>query len=316
MTEDEVFSISPTNEELIHIIEDAFKYAVLSVNFTVDRTKSGYTKHGYENRISYIIRGRVPQFILINYLLKQNIPVNYTTCDTPYFSPDKRDFIIGKTEFDIKCFSTLPYHGKYTDLPALCPTEQFKKNIENKGIVDSFAYIYAFVQKNWFSLKITDSQANYLEEMFNRYNGATNGYDDPENFYRTFISLGYDNYSINFLPKFVFCGYNTINHWSLFSKAIQTSYPLKNPVIKLRINNMVAPMDKLPSFKSYIDSIKKEIFMNNIELQNANDIEELKKIDDELYFMEKMANMENLGLVLSDMGKAMCGSYYEGLVEE
>lgn len=287
MDESEIIKITLTESELKLLLSEALEYAALSINFTLDRCErkkgkiiKGKTDYDFAYRMSNIIKGYVSQSVLIKYLVKCGVCVDDETTKTPYYEPDKGDFLIknndGKyIEIDYKCFSYRGiYTGDFVDLPALCPTDQFDKGIKNKDIASWAYYIYGWVKDGWFTLTLNNEQKSYLDEMV-KESIVKGKYDDPKGFYDKFMGLGNkDEIVINFVPEFVVCGYSTfLEHGKFVKTPERAKYPEINPVVFLRLDNMTYPMRKLNSLKSYIELLTQKLSLNDIaELNKQKDV--------------------------------------------
>lgn len=125
-------------------IREAFKYAVMSIPFTINRMELEI-----EERIKNIIKGKYAEYVFFSYLQKQNLP--YEPDSTPYYQVDLFDFKLGDYFWDIKnnylhCdyLAVSDILNCYGLIPNRHNNDQWQKfrSSNNRAIIFTFMYYY------------------------------------------------------------------------------------------------------------------------------------------------------------------------------
>ncbi|MFN4122053.1 MAG: hypothetical protein ACK4GL_01975 [Flavobacteriales bacterium] len=258
-------------EQTTHAIcEKALRYAFYSLPFTVNRMKIDSP----EQRLLNIFKGKIAEGLFLEFLKVQGIYANTEKCETPYYLPDKRDFVLSGYEWDIKNNYLLcsDFQGIDTgNLPALIPDRfsgdqwtQREKLLfsESKGLVYVFTFMPLFAANHdLISLQITEDQLITLRTMCNQWNNQHQ------------VSEPYTAYALNNL----FFGSRTIEEcyqihaplqmlitavagplqWQLFYPKLPGEFA--NGKLKTRIRNRFCHVENLPSFKNLFSSALNKI---------------------------------------------------------
>ncbi|MCF8298488.1 MAG: hypothetical protein K9J13_13150 [Saprospiraceae bacterium] len=251
------------------IIESSLKYAIISIPFTINRMDIG----NIEQRIINITKGKIAEALFKEYCKRIGIEISDKECITPFYKPDKRDFILNGFEWDIK--NNFIYHDKdvleiseYLKLPALIPNRGFwdqwgKKDrkfiAESKGVKFLFTFLknLDFYQKdrNFINLVLTQNQKLFILAIYEKHKSLKFDYAPyTENWYWneffTVSDLKQILYSVVHYPKLIITGFADEKSWGKFVDLPPTR--ISNGAMKTTIENKACRIGKLPSFSSYI----------------------------------------------------------------
>jgi len=99
MSESEIIIVDgiPSNE-YDQLINECVRYSIISLPFTVDRMSIPNEKQ----RALNIAKGKVAEALFKFFCNNNNLNPDFDTCTTPFWTVDKRDFILDSCEWDIK----------------------------------------------------------------------------------------------------------------------------------------------------------------------------------------------------------------------
>lgn len=235
MTENEVIIVDGfTENEYNSLIVDCVKYAILSLPFTVNRMSIS----DENQRILNIAKGKIAEALFQLFCIKNNIQIDFDSCTTPFWTVDKRDFILKKNEWDIK--NNFIYHkkngfqGNYVDLPALVPNrfegdQWFKRNENLIAGNEGVSFLFTFLKnadltngrrgKEFLEIHINEKQENFIGELYLEYKGNPQSREPftSQFFWDKMNQLGNDKYyTLHAKPSLIITGYADNTHWSLF----------------------------------------------------------------------------------------------------
>lgn len=219
--------------EYTEIVEKAVNYALLSLPFTVNRMD--ISKLG--NRILNIAKGKIAEGLFEHYCRQNNIPADFASCKTPFWKPDKRDFILDGAEWDLKnnfIYHSGSFYSDYTQLPALVPDKHSadqwaaRRNAKNQP-ERSVKFLFTFMKgaglnngkrgKSFLEIKLSNKQLRLLERAFEKYRGKDQSSKpfETETFWKKMEQLG-DTlfYELHFMPPLIITGYAGAEEWSHF----------------------------------------------------------------------------------------------------
>jgi len=235
MKENEVIIVDDIiDAEYDFLIESCIKYAIISLPFTVDRMAIPDERQ----RALNIAKGKIAESLFQFFCKKNNIFPNFDICSTPFWTVDKRDFLLNGIEWDIKnnfiyCPNIL-YHGNYTDLPALIPNrfngDQWTKKDE-KLIIKSngVSYLFTFLKnaslingertKEFLEIILTQGQQSFIRSLYLKFNGlpqSTSPFDEKW-FWSEMSKYGTQSlFKLSFRPQLVITGYADSSLWQDF----------------------------------------------------------------------------------------------------
>ena len=151
----QLIRIQIENSVYDRLMADSVRYAIISLPYTINRMNL----LDIESRITNIAKGKISEKIFLHFCDLDKIPVKTNNCETPFYLPDKRDFILGREEWDIKN-NFLRHDGDilstedYLNLPGLVPNrgswDQWSKKNSclHAPETESVCYLFSFM-KGW-----------------------------------------------------------------------------------------------------------------------------------------------------------------------
>jgi hypothetical protein len=252
---------------------DAVKYAIISIPFTIDRM-------GLRNRnqqIFNIAKGKLAEGLFKFFCKENDIEVNFDSCETPFYQIDKRDFLMGDSEWDQK--NNFIYHPgsqlsshQYTNLPALVPNrpnrkDQWQKREEfyfNK--TKSFKLLFTFMKaadqkrkdNNFFSINLSNKQQAFLDKLYEKYKGLPQK-EKPfsvNEFWTKMTYLKDDKISFQLQnkPILVITAYADRNYWNRFFNTEKENF--LDGILRTKIRNKTCYLKELPSFLSLFPHLR------------------------------------------------------------
>ncbi len=277
MKKNEVIFVKDIPSNIYHKIAiDAAKYAIISIPFTIDRI-------GLRDRnrqIFNIAKGKLSEGLFKFFCTQNNIEANFNVCETPFYQVDKRDFLLGDSEWDQK--NNFIYHSgdqmtshQYTDLPALVPNRPNRKDQWQKRNeryfknTKSIKFLFTFMKaagknnrrNNFFTINLSKKQQEFLDKLYDRYKGLPHN-EKPfgiNDFWEKMTYLKDDQ--ISFLlhekPSLVIAAYADKNHWDLFFDTEGKNF--LGGTFRTKIRNKTCYLNKLPSFLSLFPQLRENL---------------------------------------------------------
>jgi hypothetical protein len=236
MQENEVIIVDQIEDEKYHsLVKKSVEYAIISLPFTVDRMRIPN-----ENRRALnIAKGKVAESLFQHFCKINRIEVDFATPSTPFWTVDKRDFLMNNSEWDLKnnfIYLKGDYltQYRYIDLPALVPNvregDQWSKRNEllfDHSIRADFLFTFlknADLQqkkrgKPFIEIQLTNDQISFLRKLYKKYKGQPQEQApfSEDAFWKEMAKHGNLNfYQLRFKPGLVITGYANSNHWHLF----------------------------------------------------------------------------------------------------
>ena len=234
MTESEVIIVDNTPIEIYNkIIKDSVMYSLISVPFTINRM----SLLNINARIENIAKGKIAEKLFEYYCFENRILADFKSTSTPFYKTDKRDFLFGGYEWDIKNNfiyrdENLLTEFKYTNLPALIPDrnihDQWSKREKlyfnsSKGVKFLFTFLDAKDKDSgnpFFEVKSSQKQVEFLTKLIEKYSDR-NYEKEPfqeDWFWKNMAELKGETSSlkINSYPELVITGYADSDIWDLF----------------------------------------------------------------------------------------------------
>ena len=235
MTEDEIIILDNVNDDTYHAIaNEAVRYAIVSLPFTTNRMAIP----DEQKRAINIAKGKIAEALFRMFCKNNNIPANFDACTTPFWTIDKRDFILGGYEWDIKNNFLYTekdlFSGNYTDLPALIPNrydgDQWSKRNEKvfeycAGVRFLFTFLKAAHLKNtergqaFLEIILNDDQLGFLKRLYRKYKGLPQQQSPFSEswFWREMSQYGNSNlYKLHFKPALIITGFACRDHCDNF----------------------------------------------------------------------------------------------------
>jgi hypothetical protein len=246
---------------------EAVKYAIISIPFTIDRM-------GLRNRNRQIFnsaKGKLAEGLFKFFCKENDIEVNFDSCETLFYKIDKRDFLMGDSEWDQKNNSI--YHEgdlltvhQYIDLPALVPNRPNRKDQWQKredfyfDKTKSVKYLFTFMKaadpkkkaNSFFFINLSKKQQAFLDKLYEKYKGLPQQ-EKPfsvNDFWEEMSNWKDDQLSFRLYekPNLVITAFADKNHWELFFDTEQKNF--LDGTLRTKIRNKTCYLKELPSFLS------------------------------------------------------------------
>ncbi len=283
MTRDEIICHKVNENKIKDIVDKSVKYAILSLPFTVNRMKI----EDVDDRLLNIIKGKIAENMFFDFCNEKGINIDKDSCLTPFYQVDKRDFLFGDYECDIKNNYIWETEDlEYIKLPALVPnrhdSDQWSKRNESffgKKVMFLFTFIEQGELRNgmrnytFLEIKLDNRQKEILRKKCDTYRGIPQNEPpfDEDEFLEMFFKT--NQTIVAKYPesiKLIITSYATQKEFYLFQdtngKGTPTNY-MNNPwrnwyeqtnkgakflngVIITKIENATCPISLLPSIKS------------------------------------------------------------------
>jgi hypothetical protein len=267
MNSDEViFAKIHDNGIYDQLLKDAINYAIISIPFTFDRMGIRDLK----KKITNIAKGKLAENLFFFHLTENNIAFDQKITSTPFYTVDKRDFILKGKEWDIKNNyliheeEILP-KDEYIELLGLIPhrgewDQWGKRNQKFFSQSTSTAYVFTFMQKNrskagddFFSIQFSFKQEIFLRDLYEKFEGKKQQQSPYETkwFWDAFEAIdGPYTFTCQYRPQMVITGValpETFNDFTLYKPSQVTGRYMRTI-----IPNMGIPIKKLKSFQEFI----------------------------------------------------------------
>ena len=255
------------------IAVEAVKYAIISVPFTIDRM----ALRNRNRQIFNIAKGKLAEGLFKFFCTQNNIEANFDICETPFYQIDKRDFILGYSEWDQK--NNFIYHPgsllsshQYVNLPALVPNRPNRKDQWQKredfyfDKTKSVKFLFTFMKaadqnrkaNNFFSINLSNKQQAFLDKLYKKYKGLPQS-EKPFNvidFWEEMTSLKDDqkSFHLNDKPNLVITAYADDTHWELFFNTEHKNF--LDGTLRTKIRNKTCYLKELPSFLSLFPHLR------------------------------------------------------------
>ncbi len=222
-------------DEYDQLINECVRYSIISLPFTVDRMSIPNEKQ----RALNIAKGKVAEALFKFFCNNNNLNPDFDTCTTPFWTVDKRDFILDCCEWDIKnnfiyCQGDLLSNQRYSDLPVLVPNrftgDQWSKRdqIQIPGSSD-ICFLFTYLKNadlnngnrgsEFLEIILSDKQQEFIRELYIKYKGL------PQNsqpfteqwFWEQMGKMGPTTFfCLHFRPFLIITSYANSSHWRLF----------------------------------------------------------------------------------------------------
>ncbi len=236
MNENEIIIVDGIPDQIYRdLINKCVKYSLISLPMTVNRMSIPSEKQ----RALNIAKGKVAE-ALFKYFCQQNkINPDFDTCTTPFWTVDKRDFILNGNEWDIK--NNFTYHSgtefaglNYIDLPALIPNrfngdQWSKRSIKEFNNSNDVCFLFSFLKSadlingsrgnEFLEIILSNDQDNFLKQLYSKYKGQLQAQEPfaEDRFWSEMLNRGPDNFfSLHFKPNLIITGFANSLNWNLF----------------------------------------------------------------------------------------------------
>ncbi len=278
MQETEVIIVNGIpRDAYLNICRKAVEYAVISIPFTYNRMGI----RDLRQKISNIAKGKLAEGLFFYFCESNQIDINRAIGETPFYRPDKTDFVFQNAEWDIK--NNFIYHkGNYLFkkyykwLPALIPNksdyDQWTKR-DKTVISKSYdkKYLFTFLKasdslderKQLIDIHLSKNQEKYLKGLYEKFKNNRRPKESPfeeSSFWNPFYKG--ENRAVLFklkaYPQLIITGYAGADQWHHFKDSGENRV-WNNGLMRTVINNSYSRIHKLPSFTSLVPSLKQKM---------------------------------------------------------
>ena len=252
------------------IANKAVHYAIISVPFTINRMKV----LNLENRILNIAKGKLAEMIFETFAVANDLDIDFSSGQTPYYQADRFDFWLNGKPWDIK--NNFLFHEgayltveEYQKLPALVPN---RHNNDQWSKRETLNYLFTFLKLGdarssgktdaFLKLNLVKQQLELLQFLSDKYQGESQKAEPfPLSwFWKKWEELGsMENAILNSLPQLVITGYSTNETAGLFKNTEGRTF--LNAALKTRIKNATCPIAKLPPFERLFPKLQQKIIL-------------------------------------------------------
>lgn len=253
------------------IINKAMSYALLSVAFTTKKLDMASITRKIEN----ISKGEIVELMFQHFMKVNKLPVNFSSCQTPFYIPSKRDFIMDEYECDIKnsfvraCTSL--NSKDIIELPALIPnrtssplfSDQWEKRKEmkhstSKGVRFVFTFMERPKERDFISLRILPQHLSFFENIKKQfpYHQGENPPFTESWFWNELSKIDFPDYHLNQNLKLYITSWAGEEHFSFFFNTEKRNFEDR---IYTKMRNKTIKIHRLPSFISLFPQLKKSM---------------------------------------------------------
>ena len=253
------------------IITKAINYALISISFTYNRMDLSKLA----NRIQNITKGKIAELIFQHFMTQNKLEVNFSSCQTPFYLPDNRDFLMGEYEWDIKNnfvrSAQLLTSKQVIELPALIPnrpstqyfTDQWEKRKEMKhptsiGTRFVFTFMERPIKNDFVNIRIHGTLQKFYEMIKKKYPRAKEGQAPFTEswFWNEMSQVDFPVYKLNQKLRLYITSWAGCEHFGNFYDTEKRSF---DKMIYTLIKNKTIKVHRLPSFVSLFPKLHDEM---------------------------------------------------------
>jgi len=253
------------------IVTKAINYALISIPFTYNRMELSKLA----NRIQNITKGKIAELIFQHFMIKNKLEVNFSSCQTPFYMPDKRDFLMGEYEWDIKNnfvrSASILKSDQVIELPALVPnrpssqyfTDQWEKRNEMKhptslGTRFVFTYMERPVKRDFIDVQIHSQLQKFYEMIKQKYPKVKKGqapFTDTW-FWNEMSKVDFPRYQLNQKLRLYITSWAGEEHFKYFYDTEKQNF---NNMIYTILKNKTIKTHRIPSFASLFPKLQDDM---------------------------------------------------------
>lgn len=253
------------------IINKAINYALLSAAFTTKKLDLPSITRKIEN----ISKGEIVALIFQHFMTINKLPFNISSCQTPFYLPSKRDFIMDAYEWDIKnsfVRASSSLHPKdIIELPALVPnrtssplfSDQWEKRNEMKHRTSKGArFVFTFMErpkeKDFINLRIRPHHLSFfqnIKKQFPYHNGIKPPFTESW-FWNELSKIDFPDFHLNQNLKLYITSWAGEEHFPFFFNTEKRNFEDR---IYTKMRNKTIKVHRLPSFISLFPKLKENM---------------------------------------------------------
>lgn len=253
------------------IINKAINYALLSFAFTTKKLDLASISRKIEN----ISKGKIVELMFQHFMVQNKLPVNFSSCQTPFYLPSKRDFIMDTYEWDIKNSfvrtSEILNPEEIIELPALIPnrtssphfTDQWEKRNEIKHSTSSgVRFVFTFMERpkenDFISIHIREQHLTFFEKI-KKQHPYQNGKKAPFTetwFWNELSKIDFPIHHLHQNLRLYITSWAGEEHFPFFFNTEKRNFDTK---IYTKMKNKTIKVHRLPSFISLFPKLKENM---------------------------------------------------------
>lgn len=246
------------------IINKSINYALISVSYTYNRMDLDVLSQ----RIQNISKGKIAELIFQHYLTQRKTQVDFKSCQTPFYLPDKRDFLMGEYEWDIKNnFVRTPKKltkEEVIELPALIPnrpttqyfSDQWEKRLEmkhptSKGARFVFTFMERPVKKDFIDIFVHPGLRDFYLNIKKKhpYQKDKEPPFTESWFWNEISKVDFPDYQLNQKLRLYITAWAGLEHFPLFFNTEKKNF---EGMIYTLIKNKTIKIHRLPAFRDLV----------------------------------------------------------------
>lgn len=253
------------------IVNQAINYALISISFTFNSMDI----HKLNTRVQNIAKGKIAELIFQYFMKENKLEVNFDSCQTPFYMPNKRDFVMAEYEWDIKNSFIRSTHElsakQLIDLPALIPNrqsthyfrDQWEKRKEMKhNTSQGVRYVFTFMERplyqDFISIQIHDSLLLFYENLKNKFPGK---YKEKPPFTDSWFwnevsKINFPTYELKVGLRLYISAWAGEENFKYFYNTERENF---DDMIYTNIRNRTIKAHRLPAFSGLFPKLKKEM---------------------------------------------------------
>ncbi|MFY0671819.1 MAG: hypothetical protein JXQ87_00360 [Bacteroidia bacterium] len=255
------------------IAKEAFRYAIISSPFTINRMGID----DLDKRILNITKGKLAEKMLEAFFKSLRVKVDFESCQTPFHKIDRRDFLWRDFEWDLKnnfiTHSELHLNSKTIgQLPCLIPNRKKgdqwdKRNQLYFKTPKGAAFLFSFMigrlingplESDIINVKLNKDQKIWLHKLNEQYGGKSFKQSPflENDFWKTWSELDipelHNSFEVGFNSPLYLTAIANAADWSSFKPRKPQTFA--NGLFRTRIDNMCVEVSKLRSLSMIIPS--------------------------------------------------------------
>lgn len=239
--------------------QSALEYALISKPFTYNRMNLPI-RQCVEN----IAKGKFAETMFMSVLKHHGLVVDVDSCQTPFWSRDRRDFVLGNQEWDVKSLflHRLPPDQRFDECPALIPNKSSSDQWASREIryvptaINGPCYVFVFFGPVSIRIDLDTRQEDFLSVLCLRHREAESRFEPfaREWFFDAFPNLDGVSLELSTSPIMAITGVASSGDWDLFAGRPAGPVIVDGVLVyRTAIENMACRAGDLPSFASVVN---------------------------------------------------------------
>jgi len=254
------------------IINKAINYALLSISFTYNRMDISQLSA----RIQNITKGKIAELLFQLFMTENKLNVNFSSCQTPFYLPDKRDFLMSEYEWDIKNNFVRKEKQMTSDelleLPALIPNRSFEgsnwqdqwakrekmMHATSQGARFVFTFMQRPKQKDFIEVHVHKRLQEFYKDLKKQYpyfNREKPPFTESW-FWNEMSKVDFPTYELHHDLNLMITAWAGAEHYKYF---FDTEHDNFNNLIYTKIKNKTIKIHWLPPFTSLFPRLTKDM---------------------------------------------------------